>query len=59
MMDKKDIIILVVVGIIVAFRLYQKKMKKEKDRSGSEDSASHPSGSSQGGDYEPYSGRKD
>jgi len=58
-MEKKDIIILVVVGLVVVLRLYQKKMKKEQGTGGSKDQAGKSAGNSQDIDYEPYSDKKD
>lgn len=58
-MEKKDIIILIVIGLVVVLRLYQKKMKKEQGADGSKDQAGQSPGNSQDIDYEPYSGKKD
>ena len=57
-MEKKDIIILVVVFATIGFSLYRKYMKKNESSSGS--TPRKKSGGSslkdQADDYEPYSG---
>jgi hypothetical protein len=57
-MDKSNIAIFTAVMGVAAFRLYQKYIKKEKNKTGS--NANSPSGSgmqssSKDDDYEPYS----
>jgi hypothetical protein len=57
-MDKSEIFIFAAVIIFVAFRLYQKYMKKGNYNTGSktkESSGSSFSTSSKDDDYEPYS----
>jgi hypothetical protein len=57
-MDKSQIIILSAVLAILSFRIYQKYIKKDKDKTGSNKNPSAGSGfslSSKDDDYEPYS----
>lgn len=58
-MSKTDIIILVFVGLFVAFRLYQKKKQKEQGSGVSGGKSDHRSEDTRSGDYEPYSGKKE
>jgi hypothetical protein len=57
-MDKTQIIIFTVVMVFLAFRLYQKYIKKDNNSTGSNtkpSSGSSFSSSSKDDDYEPYS----
>jgi len=59
-MDKTQIIIFAVAMIFLAFRIYQKYIKKDKNNSGSNkktSAGSSFSSSSRDDDYEPYSKR--
>ena len=58
-MDKRDIIILLFVLVLVAFRLYLKYSKKKQDKSTTVQPSDPISGtSSEDDDYEPYSDNK-
>jgi len=57
-MEKRDILILALVIAFLAFRLYQKYIKKEQLKQGGikKSDTSFPSSSNED-DYEPYSGK--
>lgn len=54
-MDKTQIAILAVAFAVVAFRLYQKYIKKDKNKSGSNTPDTSMPSSPKDDDYEPYS----
>jgi uncharacterized membrane protein YebE (DUF533 family) len=59
-MDKTQIIIFAVAMVFLAFRIYQKYIKKDKDNSGSKTKTSADSSfssSEKDDEYEPYSKR--
>jgi hypothetical protein len=56
-MDKSEIFILIAVILFLAFRLYQKYGKKDRNTPGNKASASILTSSSKEEEYEPYSGK--
>jgi len=59
-MDRKEIILLIALGIFLAFSIYKKYFRKDLDSHGkSENRGNYPGNSTTDDDYEPYSGKKD